>query len=79
MIHFVTDICGGEPDILGPDLSESLTVKTLDGDLIACVPPPSGGWTHTSLVVEAEKIAQKTGSSGADAFLGSSWVGSTEV
>ncbi len=79
MIHFVTDICDGEPDILGPVHSESLTVKTLDGELIECVPSPSGGWTHLSLEIEAEMLAQKTDSSGANAFLGPSWVGSTEV
>lgn len=78
MICFVTDVWEGEPDILQAVRGESLQVYDLDGGLIGTIPAPADGWGHDALECQAERLALKT-RDGADAYLGSQWVGSTEV
>jgi len=78
MITFITDNQPGEPDILAPLRHEALLIADLSGNVIDWVPPPRGGWTHELLVQAAERYAPRT-RNGANAFLGGSWVGGTEV
>ena len=77
MIHFVTDRRPGESDILPGVAHHPLSVTRLDGALIATIEPPAGGWTHELLEQEAERLREDT-RVGADAWLGTTWVGSTE-
>lgn len=78
MICFITDIREGEMDILSPVKHEPLLVLGLDGGLIDQVIAPASGWTHDALIAQGERLTPKT-KEGADAFLGSVWVGGTEV
>jgi len=78
MICFITDVWEGEPDILQAVQGEPLQVYGLDGGLIDTIPAPVGGWTHDGLTNQAERLTPKT-RDGADAYLGSQWVGGTEV
>lgn len=78
MIKFVTDMREGEIDILSPVMHEALLISSLDGDMIEQIKAPAAGWTHDALEAHAERLIPKT-VRGAVAFLGSSWVGSTEV
>ena len=78
MIYFVTDRRPGERDILPGVAHEPLSVTSLDGSLITTTQPPPGGWTHDRLQEEAQRLADAT-RDGADAWLGTTWVGSTEV
>lgn len=79
MLCFVTDLqSASEPDILGALRYERLAVRALDGSLIVELGPPPGGWTHSDLVAQSVRLERAT-ADGADAFLGMTWVGSTEV
>lgn len=78
MITFITDERAGELVILEPVYKEDLKVVDLEGRLIEVVEAPRKGWTHQVLQSTAERLAVKT-SKGAEAYLGDSWVGSTEV
>lgn len=78
MITFITDERMAEPDILAPVKREVLRVTQLDGQLIKAIAAPRRGWTHEALETAAEQLALKT-RSGAEAYLGDAWVGSTEV
>ena len=68
----------GESEILSPSRHNPLIVVSLEGELIKQVPAPARGWTHTALVQQAERLTSAT-KSGANAYLGTSWVGSTEI
>lgn len=79
MICFITNFLReGEADILSPVKHETLVIRSLEGRLIEQVAPPAAGWSHADLERQADRLAHKT-RMGADAYLGSSWVGSTEV
>ena len=67
-----------EPDILTPVKHEPLQIRTLDGDIVASLDPPDGGWSHDSLHDIVRTYDVRT-CNGADAYLGTSWIGSTEV
>lgn len=80
MIKFITDVQQGEP-AFDPDLfGMNLRITTLDGDMIMSLEPPYSGWTHETLsdLAELQEVMART-VNGADAFLGSAWVGSTEI
>lgn len=76
---FITDVKGDEPVILTAELAqEPLTITALEDKthIIATYPAPVGGWTHERLCA----LDIDYGEHGAgDAYLGSEWVGSTEV
>ena len=78
MITFITDIQGNEPEILAPVAGEPLEVRCLVGEILFSAPAPAGGWTNEKLLQVGESIAHLTGD-GADAYIASVWVGSTEV
>lgn len=78
VICFITDIREGEMDILSPVKHEPLLILGLDGGLIDQVLAPASGWTHDALIAQGERLTPKT-KQGAEAFLGSVWVGGTEV
>lgn len=78
MIFFITNILEGENDILSSIKNEILYIVSLDGILMEKITPPEQGWTHSLLEKQAKILEHKT-SLGADAFIGSKWVGSTEV
>lgn len=79
MIHLVTDVGCAEPDILMPGRGQPLLIKNLEGDLLQTIPAPELGWSHRQLMDETSKLSAQFTNQGADAFLGSEWIGSTEV
>ncbi|QEA38623.1 hypothetical protein FGL86_05705 [Pistricoccus aurantiacus] len=79
MICFITDFLReGEPDILSSVKHETLVIRSLEGRLIELIAPPPAGWSHAALEKQAARLAPRT-RMGADAYLGASWVGGTEV
>lgn len=83
MIKFITDTRAGEPEFDKMVFQNDLLITELDGKPIKTVPAPTDGWTHEILERLAEKLYEEEGHSsminGADAYLGTQWVGSTEV
>ena len=76
-IYFITDIRPDEgPDFLPPVSAEALKIRSLEGEHLMTIAAPAGGWTHEKL--EATKIDLDL-TDGADAYVGSEWVGSTEI
>lgn len=75
MITYITDQREGEPDILTPVLHEPLIIRTLGGVEILRQKAPQGGWTHDQLTT----VQPDNRGEGSEAYLGASWVGSTEV
>ncbi len=78
MITFVTDVLPGEPDILEGVRYKELRILAIDDSPIKTVPAPKGGWTHEVLQNTGALLADET-EEGANAYLGSEFVGSTEV
>lgn len=81
-ITMITDIQPGEPDILQQVRLEDLLIKDLEGKYICTIKAPGGnGWTHELLCAASDDLhnGPLDLSMGADAYLGSVWVGSTEV
>ena len=78
MIHLVTDVRPGEPDILTPVRHDPLRVTAEDGQLVHAAPAPPGGWTHDTLAA-ATRSPGIADAAPADAYLGGTWIGSTEV
>ena len=79
MITFVTDVVrAGELDILSSIKMQTLSITDLSGVVIDTIPAPKRGWTHQLLEQVAAEYAEQT-RQGANAYLGESWVGSTEV
>ncbi|RSE57578.1 hypothetical protein EGT81_19260 [Alcaligenes faecalis] len=77
---FITDTRPGEPPVLNGNLAQPLVFKTLDGE-IAAVVQTDRPWTHEQLTaVDLDSVlgANYT-SQGFDAYVGNTWVGSTEV
>lgn len=66
---------GCEPDLLSGNEHQVLSFIPMNGTQeLTRVSPPKDGWTHAAL----EAVALPTGDAW-DAFLGSQWVGSSEV
>ncbi len=64
-----------EPDILTPVAHHTLTVLDADQNLVFEMPAPKSGWSQWMLEsVTAHLILPEL-----DAFLGDTWVGSTEI
>lgn len=78
MITFITDCREGEPDILTPVMYETLLVTDLNGVELFSLPAPVGGWTTESLNSLSSQY-RDLNESGAEAYIGDVWVGSTEV
>lgn len=78
MITFVTDVLPGERAFPTQIFQEPLRITDLDGNLVKTVSTPKSGWTHEKLMQMALEFDCLT-RDGADAMLGSTWVGSTEV
>lgn len=79
MITIVTDIRGEtEPDILASVCFDTFSARSLAGEHLLTRPAPAGGWSHALLCELAQEIEHLT-NEGADAYVGSVWVGSTEV
>lgn len=75
LIKYVTDQMDGEPDILVALRHQPLLLRDLDGLILHIQQAPTRGWTHEALcAVQLESVVI-----GCDAFLGTSWIGSTEV
>lgn len=64
-----------EPDLLFGCEQQPLVVKNLDGKEICRIDSPSSGWSHAEL----ESIDYYSFSPEWDVYLGSQWVGSSEV
>lgn len=81
-LTLVVDRRDGEPDILADVQAEDLVLKDLDGRELCRCAPPGAGWTPDTLEsAVAAVVAADPGitTHGTDAFVGRSWVGSTEV
>lgn len=77
-MHFITDIKNGEVDILSDIMQNDLIFRDLDDRAIATIPAPPTGWSHEALTQEGNALSEKL-KQGANAYLGQSWVGGTEV
>lgn len=75
MITYITDQREGEPDILTPVRHDPLIIRTLGGIEILRQKAPQDGWTHDQLII----VQPDDSGEGSEAYLGASWVGSTEV
>ena len=78
MIRFWTDRRPGEPDILAPLKDATLVVTAIGGDSLYMSTAPADGWTRERLQEKARGLAILT-ADGANAWLGTELVGSTEV
>ena len=74
----MTDVRPGEPDILTPVRHERLLVTDEDGQIVHAALAPAEGWTHETLAA-ATKSPTIADAAAADAYLGGTWIGSTEV
>ncbi|ASI21398.1 hypothetical protein E4188_23150 (plasmid) [Aeromonas media] len=78
-MKFITDVLPGESVILAPSLIHCLLqiVDLFDNTVVIFeYTPPAEGWTHENLCaldIPLERLR------GADAYLGETWVGSTEI
>ncbi|WP_305372790.1 hypothetical protein [Photobacterium leiognathi] len=79
MLKFITNIEKGEPDILSSEAEKPLMILSLEGQLLARYEPPVNGWTHDRLTQLASEFPHQWDYCGADALLGESFVGSTEI
>ncbi len=80
MLKFITDIQNKkEKDILSSCRFKRLMIVSLDGQYLASYDAPKNGWTHDVLVDLADCFPHEWGVCGADALLGDSFVGSTEI
>lgn len=77
-INLVTDRQPGEHCIILGSEHYPLRITCEDGEEIACVNAPAGGWTHYALLTRPE-LACDDPEKVYDAFLGSKWIGSTEI
>lgn len=77
---FITDIRDGEVPILDSDNTEALVFKSLDGTIITTI-TPAEPWTHDALerLDLNEILGPNFHREGVDAFIGTQWVGGTEV
>lgn len=79
MITIIADTQGqSEADILAPVCREDFQARSLRGELLLARPAPAEGWSHTLLCDLTHDIEHLTGE-GANAYVGTVWVGSTEV
>lgn len=79
-LTFITDVRPGEPEILPRVANETLRITDLDGVEIIQIHPVSGPWTHDKLVQVGESLViLDVLKNGANAYLGDTWIGSTEV
>lgn len=77
MIHFIIDQGEHEAE-LAFDKHQVLSLRDLEGRVIATVRAPICGWSTTDLR-EASASVLRGDQCGIDAFVGDQWVGSTEV
>ncbi|EMA4492025.1 MULTISPECIES: hypothetical protein [Pseudomonadaceae] len=78
MLSLVTDQRPGEPELLATVKHQAFEIRSLAGNVLATVTAPVSGWTHEQLLdvaVQHEAITRD----GADGYLGTQWVGSTEI
>ena len=77
MIHFIPDHRPNEPDVAF-DKDQALSLRDLEGRVVATVQAPQSGWSTADLH-QAAVTAVGRYQCGIDAFVGDQWVGSTEV
>ena len=74
-ITFITDVRPGEPDILSDLADKELIITDIDSVEVTRISPPPSGGTHELL----EQHSEHEHGGPLDAYLGSDWVGSSEV
>jgi hypothetical protein len=75
----ITDIRLGEPDILAGHEHDTLEVRALFGETVIFIPPTSA-WTHKQLTDAVALYQPRIEELGAaDFYLGTQFIGSTEV
>lgn len=78
MLSLVTDQRPGEPELLATVKHQAFEIRSLAGNVLATATAPVSGWTHEQLVAVAMQHEVIT-RDGADGYLGTQWVGSTEI
>ena len=76
-LTLIIDQRPGEPDILSPVRFDPLRVTTLDDRELLVADAPLDGWTTATL--EAALSELPFDAFGCDAYLGTCWIGSSEV
>ena len=82
MIKIITDIKGSEPDILTAYQLGDLVVKSGREQVIFRADAPPQGWTTERLQQVCDEYCRETVETSfdvIDAYVGTQWVGSTEV
>ncbi len=64
-----------EPDLLIGQKHQTLIFKDIDGAVIRAMLPPKSGWSHDLL----ERVVNYVCADTWDAYLGTKWIGSSEV
>ena len=77
LLHIITDVRPCEPEILALLRHQELWITDLDGNTMYVFPAPASGWTHDALVAKTADL--HIFGDGANAYLESAWIGSTEV
>jgi len=78
MIYLITDTRDNELPIPQENFSSDFVIKSLEGEELKIFHSPSP-WTHENLLEVTDQISREgVCQSGADAYLGDYWVGSTE-
>jgi len=75
VITYVTDHSEGETDILTEFRHCTLSIRDCRGAEILSMCAPQDGWTHELLC----RIQPQDHNDVAEAYLGTQWIGSTEV
>lgn len=78
MLSLVTDQRPGEPELLAKVKHQPFEIRSLAGNVLTTVTAPVAGWTYEQLVDVAMQHEAIT-HDGADGYLGTQWVGSTEI
>ena len=81
LIHWVTDIREGETDILAGTTGQPLTIQSIDGVILLALTRPGQQWTHDYLcsLPLGQLIGEEALNGGVSAYIGTEFVGSTEV
>lgn len=77
----ITNIQEVKTDVLAQNRRQPLRIVTLEGQLVEQIPPPLRGWTHATLFrcSQRDDLASEIKHKGAEAYLGTTWIGSTET
>lgn len=79
MITLITDVWEGEEPILTKDNNKEDFILLIENKVYSRVKSPKNGWTDELLREQVSVIAVPSKGSVIEAFVGTLWVGSSEV